>query len=111
MPDTEAGKRHRTLFLERSDVSCRTCGKPHDHRWTGYRSTLSTWADPVDGHALFRMNAAEAVAAERARIRAAVEGLFDSPAVYPGSMAATIRAENDLVRAVLRIIEGGDANA
>ena len=51
------------------------------------------------------------VAAERERIKAAVEGLFDSPAVYPGSMAATIRAENDLVRAVLRIIEGADANA
>ena len=48
----------------------------------------------------------DAVAAERARIRAAVEGLFDSPAVYPGSMAAMIRAENDLVRAVLRIVEG-----
>jgi hypothetical protein len=43
MPD---GKRHRTLFIERSVVPCRTCGKPHDHRWTGHRSTLSTWADP-----------------------------------------------------------------
>jgi hypothetical protein len=64
------------------------------------RCTNTPEADHVDDD-----TKAEARAAALAEAAEKVRALLDSPAAYPAPMGPTIRAENDVVRAVLAILE------
>jgi hypothetical protein len=99
---------------ERGIVPCRTCGKPHEYRPVEpheyarlkVMAGMKTWADPADGHSYAKMDAAEAIASERARIlrSAPPERLPSGSPVLDRERAAF----NEGRAAVLRIVDGAE---